>query len=156
MIRRLWLGLLAALAAAPAVAAERIHGADAHYASPVVALAWAVLRHRDEAETAVVIRVADRAGRGWHLQVDGVDPFGGARRTLATPQAVGGGVDVTIPRRVLADLPSLELHFAADDDALRAGDAVLTIYYLGVPDTTPEFPDAAKMDDYLARTIAGR
>jgi hypothetical protein len=30
---------------------------------------------------------------------------------------------------------------------------VLTVFYLGVPDTTPEFADAAKLDAYLAERL---
>lgn len=152
MIRSL--ALVAALALGfPAAAAERIHGADSHYASADVALAWAVLRHADEAETAIVIRVVDPAGRGWHVKAEGVDPFGGGRTIFAAARPVGSGVDVVVPRRLLADHPSLELHFAASAVALGDGKPDLTVYYLGVPDTTPEFLERAALDAYLARKV---
>ena len=30
----------------------------------------------------------------------------------------------------------------------------MVVYYLGVPDTTPEFADDAKLDAYLDKTLA--
>ncbi len=66
MIGRTVAALLLWLALPAAWAAERIHGADAHFASADVALEWAVLRHPDEERTEVVIRVVDRSGRLVH------------------------------------------------------------------------------------------
>ncbi len=150
MIGRTVAALLLWLALPAAWAAERIHGADAHFASADVALEWAVLRHPDEERTEVVIRVVDRSGRGWHLLVEGVDPFGGARTTFAAARPVRAATDIVVPRRLLADHPSLELHFSTAADALAAGRPAFTVYYLGVPDTTPEFLDRVAMEAYLA------
>lgn len=66
---------------------------------------------------------------------------------------MAAGADIVVPRRLLADHPSLELHFAAGADALAAGRPAFTIYYLGVPDTTPEFLDRAAMEAYLAGKV---
>ncbi|MGE0714238.1 MAG: hypothetical protein AB7P02_02245 [Alphaproteobacteria bacterium] len=154
MMRSIAAAIVFLAAVAAAGAAERIHGADSHYESPAVGLAWAVLRDADETKTSVVVRIVDRAHRGWHLLAEGVDPFSGARRALFGPVPVGSGVDLVVPRATLADLPSIEIHFGPTADALAAGERPLTIYYLGVPDTTPEFPTRAAMEAYLTRTLA--
>ena len=139
-----------ALACGAAFAQEPVHGSHDAYSAPGIALAWAVARGADEASTAIVVRiVADPARYAW-VAVRGVDPFTKAEQALAPPRAIGGATDVRIPRAQFADTPRTEWRFFATEAAARAGAASLVVYYLGVPDTTPEFADAAKLDAYLA------
>jgi len=52
-----------------------------------------------------------------------------------------------MPRASFADLPRREIHLYASAVDWRAGRRGLTVYYLGVPDTTTE----AALETYLAR-----
>ena len=45
--------------------------------------------------------------------------------------------------------------YASEED-WRAGRPVLTVYYLGVPDTTPEFASEASLLAYLAAAASRR
>ncbi|MEO8485868.1 MAG: hypothetical protein ABI585_05955 [Betaproteobacteria bacterium] len=130
-----------------------VHGSADAYASPGVAMAWSIARGADEASTAIVVRVvADPARYAW-LAVRGVDPFTQQQQAIAAPQAIGGTRDVRIPRARFADTPRTEWQFYPSESAARAGAATLVVYYLGVPDTTPEFADATKAQAYLADRI---
>jgi hypothetical protein len=136
-----------------ASAQEVVHGSADAFGAPRLAMAWAVERGRDEATTTVVVRVvADRAAYGW-LDVRGVDPFTQAAQPVLPGRAIGGSLDVRIARSRFADTPRTEWRFYATEAAAATGAPALTVYYVGVPDTTPEFVDRAKLDAYLgART----
>jgi hypothetical protein len=47
--------------------------------------------------------------------------------------------------------PRREIHLYASQADWRIGGLGLTVYYLGVPDTTPEFTTEAALEAYLAR-----
>jgi len=132
--------------------AEAVHGADSVFASPGIAIAWGVLRAPTEEQTLVVIRVSNPAARFVYLSVEGVDPFTGRRAPVIEGVPLGARADVTSPRASFADLPRREIHFYASEADWRARKPTLTVYYLGVPDTTPEFTSQAALDAYLAST----
>ena len=142
--------VLHAFAQAPAP----VHGSADAYVSPGLALAWAVARGADEASTAIVVRVvADSAAYGW-ISVRGVDPFTKTEQSLVAPRPIGGTLDVRIPRPRFGDTPRTEWMFFTVEAAAISGPPAHHVYYLGVPDTTPEFDDAAKLEAYLAARIA--
>ena len=149
MNRRVFV-LAAALALfVPSVATAReVHGSTDSYAAPGVALAWAVLRGAGDVATVVIRVVADPKGFS-SLAVAGIDPFTKAEATLLPATATNDAIDVRIPRDRFAEFPRTELR-------LHAGrpEAALTVFYLGIPDTTPEFNDAAKLDTYLSERLA--
>jgi hypothetical protein len=145
--------LLVAVTAIAQVPREAHGSADA-YAEPGIAFAWGVLRGPSESETSIVIRVVTDDGLFPWLAVVGINPFTKAETVLQPAKAVNGAVDVRIPRARVADFPRTEFRLYPNAAAANAGTATLTIYYLGVPDTTPEFTDRAKLETYLAERIA--
>ena len=102
----------------------------------------------------VLVRVEADAAMYGSLAVTGVDPFTHASQALLARHAIGRALVVRLPRARFAELPRTEWRlFEAVEP--RAGDApALLVYYQGVPDTAPEFDDAAKLDAYLVERIA--
>ena len=144
--------ILLALLALPLLAqGETIHGADSVFASPGVSVVWGVLRGLTEAETLVVMRISNPAARFGYLRVEGVDPFTGRRSAVIEGMPLGARADVTNPRSTFADLPRREILLYASEADWHARKPALTVYYLGVPDTTPEFASRVDLDAYLAR-----
>lgn len=146
--------LLTAAGAGPGAAQTVVHGADSLYAGPTVKLAWAMLKGGSEETTRVILRVVNIADAYRYVRADGVDPFTKQRATFAEPRPLPARIDLSIPRARFADHPSLELLLDASADALTPGRAALTIYYLGVPDTTPEFLTEKDADAYLTKMLA--
>ena len=128
-----------------------VHGADSVFAGPDLGIVWAVLTNEAEERTMVVIRVSNPAGRYAYVTVDGVDPFTQRRVTLVEGRPLEASADIKTPRASFADLPRREIHLYASGDDWRTGRPRLTVYYLGVPDTTPEFTTEAALETYLAR-----
>jgi hypothetical protein len=147
------LALLALPLLAPLLAhAETVHGADSVFASPGIRIVWGVLRASTEGGTVVVTRISNPMARYAYLRVEGVDPFTGRRTAVVEGAPLGGRADVKSPRAGFADFPRREIHLYASEADWRARKPALTVYYLGVPDTTPEFTSEAALEAYLAGT----
>ena len=155
MMRALLMGLAILAGAASAADAPReAHGNSDVYAAPGVALAWSVQRGANEATTTVVVRVVtDPTMYPW-LAVAGIDPFTKAEQSLQRATASSGSIDVRIARAQFADYPRTELRLFASAAAAQGGVPALTIFFHGVPDTTPEFTDAGKLEAHLASRVA--
>ena len=150
-LRALVLGAALALLPAAAPAQDVVHGADSLFVSPTVKLAWVVRRGATEADTLVVVRIADAAYR--LVRVDGIDPFTRQHKIFVATRPLDRETDVAIPRAQFADHPSTEFRFFASAEDAAADKAKLTVFYLGVPDTTPEFAGQREAEAYLARML---
>ena len=144
------IALLLLLLAPPESRAETVHGADSVFLAPGIGIAWGVLRAPTEEETVVVTRISNPMARYAYLRVEGVNPFTGRRTAVAEGVPLGARTDVKSPRAGFADFPRREIHLYATEAEWRARKPSLTVYYLGVPDTTPEFTSQAALDAYLA------
>lgn len=131
-------------------AANRIHGADGVFVSSDVAIVWAVLKAPSSDKASVWFRVVNTAKKFAYVSVDGVDPFTKERKRVERGVALGADGRTQSDRDTFSDLPSREIHLYRTDADWRADKPALTIYYLGVPDTTPEFSTVDAMDRYFA------
>ena len=130
----------------PPAHAGEVHGESDTYAGEGVAIAWGVLRGATEESTVVVLRVAADARRYNRVEVAGIDPFTREAKIRFPVTSLGAGLDLPLPRAGFADHPRTELRFT--------GAQSLTVYYLGIPDTTPEFTTAAALEAHLAARLA--
>lgn len=130
------------------------HGSSDVYTAPGVGIVWGIERGTSDAEAVVVIRITtDPAAYPW-LAARGINPFTNAEAALLQPTAVERSVDVRIPRARFADHPRTEVRLYATQGAAQADAPSLTVFYLGVPDTTPEFVDRTKLEASLTERMA--
>lgn len=148
---RLYATAFLLLLAGPAQAQTVIHGADSQFAGADVKLAWAVDRGASEDKATVVIRLLNTAKTYRFVRIDGVDPFTKDRIVLVEPRPLDAQADLSILRSKFADHPSTEIHLFATEAALKADKPAATIFYLGVPDTTPELPTSDGVRAYFDR-----
>ena len=133
---------------------REVHGSADIFSAPGVALAWGVLRGASEVATLVVVRiVADRDAFA-SMAVIGLDPFTQRQQPLLPMTPTATGVDVRVPRAHFADFPRTELRLFGSANATQTDAPKLVVFYLGVPDTTPEFASEAALESYLALRIA--
>lgn len=128
---------------------REVHGAHDAWAEPGLALAWGVLRGRDEASTRVVIRIEADPQRYARIAALGRDPFSGGTVEITVAREADRTARIELPRSHFADHPRTELRFFAPGQA-----APLLVYFQGVPDTTPEFNSEAALQQDLQRRIA--
>jgi len=127
---------------------EVVHGADSLFVAPALKIAWAVQRGANEESTLVLLRIANSAGRYRQVSLDGVEPFSKKRKILVSVRPLPASIELTVPRSSFTEYPSCEIHLYRE----AAGQSPsLTVYYLGVPDTTPEFATAQDAQAYLAK-----
>ena len=136
------------------VAPVLLHGASDAFAAPGVTIVWGVLRGATEDAALVVVRIAVDAAVFTHVAVDGVDPFTQQRQPLLAGRPVADMIELRTPRPRHAELPRSEVQLFRSADALRTGSPALVVYYLSIPDTTPEFATAAALGAYLDGRIA--
>ncbi len=151
-----WL-TLACVAVTPALAADpqrEIHGMADAYAGEGVALAWAILRGADEAATVVVVRIVADPDRYPIVAATGSNPFSQRAKPALRATPTAGRVDLRVARAHFADFPRTELRFYESVAAAQSDTPRLVVYYLGVPDTTPEFATEANLEAYLVDRIA--
>jgi hypothetical protein len=135
-------------------APREVHGMSDAIVTPDVVLAWGILRGATEATTTVVVRiVTDPAKYGW-MGVVGIDPFSKQEQPLRPIVANPGTTDLRSPRSRFADFPRTEFRLFDSEAAARSGTPALVVFYLGAPDTTPEFATEDKLQTYLADRIA--
>ena len=158
MLRIICMGMFAALFMLSGQAADmprEIHGSADAFAAPGMALAWGVLRGATDDATLVVIRIVTDSAVFTDVAVAGIDPFTGRQQSLLsfTP-STSGVVELRTPRSHFADYPRTELRFFGPAVPQTPRAASLLVFYLGVPDTTPEFTDEARLNAYLRERIA--
>jgi hypothetical protein len=158
--RRATLGLMAFLAllplawsAPPSAEGQQIHGENSSFLGQGVAMVWGVLRGASEESTQVILRIVPAGGDYAAVSLDGVDPFTQRRQELLGMQPLGNQLEIRTSRGTFADHPRREIHFftANDQHAQRPS---LTVYFMGLPDTTPEFTSEAALWKYLEETLA--
>jgi hypothetical protein len=143
-----------AVSASAAEPMREIHGSADGFAAPGVALAWAVLRGATEGSTTVVVRIAADPRHFPVVAATGRDPFTQVTRPLLGATPTGGPVELRVPRAQFADFPRTELRFYATPQPLASDPPRLVVFYLGVPDTTPEFASEAALESYLVQRLA--
>ena len=136
-----------------AASVQEVHGSLDAFAAPGVALAWGVLRGKSDAAAEVVVRIDASASAYRALAVAGVDPFTKASQSLVPAMPINGSLLVRLPRSRFAELPRTEWRFYAAASPAGSDTPALLVYYQGIPDTTPEFDDDAKLAASLAERI---
>ena len=102
----------------------------------------------------VVLRiVTDPPTYPW-IAVAGRDPFTQRQQPLLRGTPSSGVIDLRVSRAHFADFPRTELRLYNSASAEQSGMPKLVVFYLGVPDTTPEFVNEAKLDAYLTERLA--
>lgn len=133
---------------------QKVHGAESIFASDSVAIVWAALKGTTEADTMVVIRIVNKTREYAYVSVEGLHPFTKARTTVVDGLALDEWVDVRSPRPSFVEFPSREIHLYRTAAAWRAKSPTLTVYYLSVPDTTPELASEASVLSYFSTALA--
>ena len=147
--------IMALLSVASPVAGQgqQVHSENSSFVGNGVAMVWVVLRGTSEEDTQVILRIVPAGGDFATVSLDGVDPFTQQRREILARRLLGSGVDVRTSRATFADFPRREIHFYATGGQQAQGPS-LTVYFMGLPDTSPEFNSETALKQYVNDTLA--
>ncbi|MFI5339549.1 MAG: hypothetical protein ACHQ7N_06900 [Candidatus Methylomirabilales bacterium] len=134
--------------------AQEIHGENSLFAGHGVAIAWGVLKGATEEQTQVILRIEPTGAVYAVVRIEGVDPFTQNRQVIIDGEPLHEHLDVRTPRGTFADFPRREIHLYRTDADWQAHKPSLTIFYLGLPDTTPEFTSEVALFAYLDDSLA--
>jgi hypothetical protein len=149
--------LAAALGCGGAVAADppnAVHGSADLYAESGVTLAWGIVRGATEASTLVAVRIVVAPDAFAAIGIVGIDPFTQREQVLLPPSSTVARIDARIPRAQFADFPRTEFRLFGSAATVSTDAPKLVVYYLGIPDTTPEFATEAALEGYLTSRIS--
>ncbi len=146
--------LLASYGAFAAEPTREVHGSGDAYSAPGVALAWGVVRGATEAGTTVVVRIVADPAVYAALAVTASNPFSQKSSELQRRGPLAARTDVRVPRSQFADTPRTEWSFYPSVTPATPDAAALVVFYLGVPDSTPEFASEAALDAYFSDRFA--
>jgi len=151
------LALVALAGASPARAqAPQLHGADTVLISPTITIIWGVLRDPKQDQVLAVARVMNTARRYDFVTLEAVDPFSGRRAPVAIGVPLNEQADLRSPRGSYADYPRREFHFYRSAADLRAKRPALTVYYVSLPDTTPELRSETALQAWFSLALNPR
>ena len=134
---------------------REVHGSADVFAAPGVALAWGILRGASDATTTVVVRIAADPAQFASVAAAGRDPFTQQTKPLLPATPTTRAIDLRVPRAHFAEFPRTELLLYDAAAPAQSATPKLVVFYLGVPDTTPELASEAALETYLAERIAG-
>jgi len=133
---------------------QEVHGENSVFLGHGVAIAWGVLKGPTEEQTQVIVRIVSTDTSFAAVRIEGVDPFTQNRQVIIDGQPLRDRLDVRTPRGTFADFPRREIRLYRTDTDWQANKPGVTIFYLGLPDTTPEFTSEAALFTYLDEALA--
>jgi hypothetical protein len=146
--------LLLAWVAVASGQGHEVHGENSVFAGEGVAIAWGILKAPVEDQSQVTLRIVPRGQPVAAVRIEAVDPFTAKRQVVLDGQPLGNALDVSSLRGSFADFPRREILLYRTVTDWQAGRPTAIIYYLGVPDTTPEFASQSALDAYLRDALA--
>ena len=154
LIGVLTLGLLGGQAAF--AQANEYHGADSVFTKNGIVIVWAIEKRGGDTSPLVYLRIActpEAAPAFRYYTLLAVDPFTSSTRPLAVGQPLAELNTQTAEMSDFQSYSSRRILFFATEDDLRSNNPQMVVFYQGVPDTSPEFVEKAKLESYLAETV---
>ena len=132
------------------------HGADSTFQTEGLVLMWAVLRGADEASTQVVldiVKTSPAAARYRFYSVAVADPFTGESRIEVEADPLEEKNRILRARPDFQIFSNRRILFFADEASAALGQPELTVFYQGVPDTSPEFAELEVLESYFEQVL---
>ncbi|MBN2552526.1 MAG: hypothetical protein JXB06_07135 [Spirochaetales bacterium] len=132
------------------------HGADSTFQVEGLVFMWAILRAADEPSTQVVldiVKTSPAAERFRLYSVQAVDPFTGESRTEVEAARLEEKNRVLRPRPEFQIFSNRRILLFTDERSVSLDLPELTVFYQGVPDTSPEFSDIDNLEAYFQQVL---
>lgn len=127
---------------------KEIHGADSSFRAGSIAICWGMLRGGPGSDIQVMIRVrilseGDLPYSDYAVQA--VHPLTKAAEWIVPRRSLEMVNTAAAPRESFQNLAGRRICFYRPS----ASEPDLAVYYMGIPDTTPELSDAAQLEQYF-------
>lgn len=127
---------------------KEIHGADSSFRTGPIGICWGMLRGAPGSDVQVIIRIrvlSDGDSPYSDYAVQAVHPLTKAAEWGVPKRPLEKVNTAAAPRESFKNLAGRRIYFFRPS----ASEPDLAVYYMGVPDTTPELSDAAQLEQYF-------
>ena len=127
---------------------REVHGADSSFRTGAIGICWGMLRGAPGSDVQVLIRIrilSEGTSPYSDYAVQAVHPLTKAAEWVVPRRSLEKVNITAAPRESFKNLAGRRIYFYSPS----ASEPDLAVYYMGIPDTTPELSDAAQLEQYF-------
>jgi hypothetical protein len=130
------------------------HGADSVFEKEGIVILWAILKGQDEASSWVSIKITHSGGSPLQFfSVEAIDPFSKEKEWVVKGKKLEKENMIKSIRTSFRDKTSRRILFYGNREALEKEKPDMTVFYMGVPDTSPEMLSEEEMNRYFDNAL---
>jgi len=133
------------------------HGADSIFEKEGMIMLWAILKGSTEESSWVYIKIIQTGGGPASFQLFGVeaeDPFSNQKEWVVKAEAFKKENMVKSIRASFREKTARRVLFYEKAEDLLKENPAMIVYYLGVPDTSPEFMTEREIENYFEKAFS--
>ena len=149
----LWMFLFAS-EISPVFGQTEYHGADSAFEKEGITILWAVLKGPTEESSWVYIKIVNSGKNPFQIfSVEAIDPFSKEKEWVVKGKKLEKENLVRGVRTSFRDKTARRILFYRSEKAFEKENPDMAVYYLGVPDTSPEVLSEKEMEDYFEKAL---
>jgi hypothetical protein len=138
----------------PVFGQREFHGADSTFEREGITILWAILKGPTEESSWVYIKIINSEKSPFRIfGVEAVDPFSNEKEWVVKGKKLEKENLVRAVRTSFRDKTARRILFCRNAEAFEKENPDMTIYYLSVPDTSPEVLSEKEMEDYFEKAL---
>jgi hypothetical protein len=138
----------------PVFGQKEFHGADSVFEKEGIAILWAILKGPTEESSWVYIKIVNSGKSPFQaFSVEAVDPFSKEKEWVVKGKKLKKENLVRSNRTSFRDKTARRILFYRSEKAFEKENPDIAIYYLGVPDTSPEVLSEKEIEDYFEKAL---
>lgn len=133
------------------------HGADSLFEKEGIVILWAILKGSTEESSWVYIKIIQTGGGPASFQlfgVEAVDPFSNQKEWVVRGEPLKKENIAKSIRATFREKTARRVLFYEKAEDLSKETPAMIVYYLGVPDTSPEFMTEREMENYFKQALS--
>jgi len=133
------------------------HGADSIFEKEGIIMLWAILKGSTEENSWVYIKIIQTGEGPASFQlfgVEAVDPFSNQKEWVVKGEAFKKENMVKSIRASFREKTARRVLFYEKTEDLLKENPAMIVYYLGVPDTSPEFMTEREIENYFEKAFS--
>jgi hypothetical protein len=144
--------ILAGWEISPALGQREFHGADSVFEKDGITILWAILKGPTEESSWVHIKIINSGKNPFQIfSVEAVDPFSKEKEWVVKGKKLEKENLIRSNRASFREKTGRRILFYRSTEAFEKENPDMIVYYLGVPDTSPEFLSEKGIEDYFQK-----
>lgn len=136
----------------PAWGEREYHGADSVFEREGITIVWAILKGATEESSWVYIKIINSVKTPFRIfSVEAVDPFSKEKEWVVKDKKLENENLIRSNRASFREKTGRRILFYRSTEAFEKENPDMAVYYLGVPDTSPEVLSEKGMEDYFEK-----